>query len=65
MDLIKYHMTRGDHLASSKIEAPIPLVIRQVVEEGTWCRARAELVRRSGRHVGKAKAAKDAHVIIC
>jgi hypothetical protein len=58
-------MTRGDHLASSKIEAPIPLVIHRVAEEGTRCRAHAEHVRRSGRHVGKVVAAEEAHVIVC
>jgi hypothetical protein len=58
-------MTRGDHLASSKIETPITLVIHQVAEEGTRCRARAELVRRSGRHVGEAEAAEDTQVIVC
>jgi hypothetical protein len=58
-------MMRCDHLASSKIEALVTVVIRQVAKEGTRYRTCAKHVHRSGHRVGEAEAAKDADVIVC
>jgi hypothetical protein len=57
-------VTRDDDTVGGEVQAPIPLVVRGVVEEEAASGARRKLVRGGSRNVRVAGTAEHAQVVV-